>query len=256
MDLVFDNPDIPIINEESVMCYECGSVMNYTTSCTSKTFSTEMRDEETIHFLEYSDQDNLELYEKSSPYKSKVFYYSQINRFQQLIDQEFGEFIIEQSLNRLVFSGVVTAVETYLNEILIYTVFYSEDTINTFIENYEPYKKEVVPLNQIISMRKSINNKIKEDLNNLLYHNIPKMIRIFDIYNYDLRSFKEIPKLVSQIKLRHDFVHRSGIDKEDNLVLTSKQQILNLIELTNSFIEYINNKYKNNCFRTDADSPF
>ena len=67
-------------------------------------------------------------------------------------------------------------------------VFHSESTIEKFVDNYEPYKKERITLNEIFTKYKSLQNRIKEHLNNSTYHNISKLLPMFDFYNFELKN--------------------------------------------------------------------
>ena len=78
--------------------------------------------------------------------------------------------------------------ETYLYKVYILIVFHSENTIEKFVDNYEPNKKERITLNEIVTKYKSLQNRIKEHLNNSTYHNILKLLSMFNFYNFDLKN--------------------------------------------------------------------
>jgi hypothetical protein len=71
---------------------------------------------------------------------------------------------------------------------------------------------------------------------------MPKIISIFDIYDLKLGNFEKIRSVTQNIELRHNFVHRSGLDDQDNLIALSEQDIKYLIEDISSFVEYVNNQ--------------
>ena len=78
-------------------------------------------------------------------------------------------------------------------------VFHSESTIEKFVDNYEPYKKERIALNEIVTKYKSLQNRIKEHLDNSTYHNILKLFPMFDFYNFDLKNFDKINNVAKHI---------------------------------------------------------
>jgi len=148
----------------------------------------------------------------------------------------------------LVFSGVITALETYLNEIFISIVFESEYTLEKFVSEYEPYKKEQISLNKIFSKYNSLGARVREDLNYLIYHNIGKLIAVFDIFNFDLQKFPRIKDISIAIQKRHDLVHRSGLDKDNNFQEISKAEVRALISNTSQLVGYIDKKIKERCY--------
>src|SRR5690606_9269127 len=145
-------------------------------------------------------------YKTSSPMKSKRFYHQQIERLERILEVPTESYIIEQSLNRLVFTGVITALETYLNEVFILIVFNSQRTLSEFVRNYEPYKKEKFNLSDILLKYENLHTKIRNDLDNLIYHNIKKIIPIFNIFQFELDKYDKIKLLIKYIQMRHNFV--------------------------------------------------
>ena len=78
-------------------------------------------------------------------------------------------------------------------------VLHSEKIIQKFVDNYEPYKKERIILNEIVTKYKSLQNRIKEHLDNSTYHNILKLFPMFDFYNFDLKNFDKINNVAKHI---------------------------------------------------------
>lgn len=168
------------------------------------------------------------------------------------------EYIIDQSLNKLVYTGVITSLETYLNEIFTMIVFESKSTLENFVLEYEPYKKEKISFHEIFTKFNSLEMRVRDDLDNFIYHNIPKLIGLFKIFHFELEKFEKIKDLSQHIKMRHNLIHRSGIDKNDNFQVVTKKDVELLIVVTNSFVEYIHDKIEKKCYlpNFDIDFPF
>lgn len=237
-------------------CTECETAYEYDLIINENYLQIIFQNSNLSGNLEYSSRVDPEEYRAPSSSKSKKFYKSQIESFQKLLNIKSGEYLVEQSLNRLVFTGVITALETYLNEIYILVVFHSESTIEKFVNDYEPYKKERLILSEIFTKYKSLHNRIKEDLDNILYHNISKLVPIFDIYDFELTNFDKIKNIAKHIQKRHNLVHRSGLDENDNFCEVLKIEVAKVIEDTNLFVEYIDNKIKNKCFLDEFERDF
>lgn len=257
LDSIQQNSDnLPYSTPNILYCTECETSYEYNAIRNDDYLQIEFTNKNLRGSLEYSTVVDLEEYRVPSSTKSKNFYATQIESFEKLLNINLEEYLVDQSLNRLVFTGVITALETYLNEVYILIVFHSQSTIEKFVNDYEPYKKERLMLNEIFAKYESLQNRIKEDLDNILYHNISKLIPIFDIYDFDLKNFDKIKNIAKHIQKRHNLVHRSGLDEGDNFCEVLKTDILLLINDTNLFVEYINTKIENKCFLSEFDRDF
>lgn len=256
LDSDFYQENFPFSSSGVLHCHDCDMEYQYVIRIDSDKFQITFQENYMIGSLEYSTKPSFEEYKTFSPLKSKRFYYLQIERLQKIIDIETNEFIVDQSLNRLVFSGVITSLETYLNEIYLCIVFYSSNTFEQFVSHYEPYKKETIRLNEIFSKLSKLNRKVKDELDGLIYHNISKLIKLFNMYNFDLQKFEKIKIVAKHIQTRHNFIHRSGIDKNDNFQEISKSEVLLMMDDSNDLVDYIFDKFEKRCFLPDQDLPF
>ncbi|MCQ0110304.1 hypothetical protein [Zhouia amylolytica] len=255
LDSSIEDEPTPHTKDDTLYCTECEASYNYTVRIDFSKFLISFEDDLKGQ-LNYSSGFNKEEYDESTPYKAKKFYYSQIERLKEIIRLEVKQFITEQAFNRLIYSGVITALETYLNDFFLAIVFKDNYSLEKFVSEYEPYKKEQISLNEIFETIQNINTKVEKDLNYIIYHNISRLIPVFDIYNFDLRKCNEISSISKSIKKRHDFVHRSGQDKNGNFQEVSKSEIFELISTTNGLVQYIDKKYKEKCYDPFGDLPF
>ena len=97
---------------------------------------------------------------------------------------------------------------------------------------------------------------MQDDLENIVFHNISKLINILNIFNFELDKFDKIQNMSRHIQRRHNFVHRSGLDKNDDFEEITKDNVEILINDANSFIEYINGKIEKKCFIPDYDEDY
>jgi len=243
---------LPYSNEDVLYCINCERPYKYTVKIEQNKLEVIFKNK-IIGSLKYSDKVRLEEYEEDSPIKSKRFYYIQIERLKKLLEIKIEEYSIDQSLTRLVFSGVITSLETYLNEVFVQIVFYSDITLKTFVTEFEPYRKERIFLHEIFIKYDSLESRVRDDLESIIYHNISKLISIFNIFNFELEKFDRIKNVAQHIQLRHNFVHRSGLNKDDCFEEVSKEDINLLIDDINLLIEYIHKKYEDKCFLSDFD---
>jgi hypothetical protein len=256
LDSINDIETFPHSTSSILYCQNCETPYEYDIVFDSNRLQVKFQSEDLIGKLKYSEDINLEEYKIQSTLKSKRFYYIQIQRLKKILELKSDEYIIEQSLNKLVFTGVVTSFETYLSEVFNLIVFYSDSTLGKFVSEYEPYKREKISLHEIINKYNSLNNRVQEDLDNIVFHNISKLINIFNIFNFELDKFGKIQNMSRHIQRRHNFVHRSGLDKNDAFEEITKENVEILINDANSFIEYIHGKIEKKCFIPDYDEDY
>lgn len=260
LDLNFDDLDSLYSNSGVLHCIDCEIPYEYDIIIETNKLQVSFKNNEIFGDLKYSEKINWEEYKTSSTYKSKQFYDIQIERLKKILYLENEEYIIEQSLNRLVYTGIISSLETYLNEIFILIVFHSKDTLEKFVCEYEPYQKEKLSLHEIFVKYNSLKMRVREDLENFIYHNIPKLIRIFNIFNFELDKFEKIKDISICIQKRHNLIHRSGLNEHDEFIVmeVARTEIETLISDTNLFVEYVHKKIEENCFLPDDyfDYPF
>lgn len=259
LDTNYSTELLPFYNDETLYCIDCEKPYDYTIKIDIDKIQITFKDKNILGKLEYSKQNDNEILNETTLSSVKKFYYLEIERLKKLLEIDTNEHIVNQSLNRLIFSGVITNVEIYLNETFKLIVFHSSYTQQKFVEEYEPYKKEQISLNEIFAKHIQISNRINEDLDNILYHNIGKVIKLFNIFNFELDKCPSIKPIAKHIQKRHNLVHRIGLDKYNNFQGLKIEEINNLIKDTNTFIDYIDKKIENKCyyqFFDDLESAF
>lgn len=149
-------------------------------------------------------------------------------------------------LYKLLYANAITMMETYLGDTLRREVLKDENSIRKFVETYKPYKKEEIKLSDFFCKKDTLTDYIRQTLNDLLYHNLPKIKSIYrEALNVDLG---DIGELVKAVKVRHDIVHRNGEDKDGNIHVITKENVQQLQERIQQMIEKVNSQIYN----TDA----
>ena len=123
LDLNFKDESLPYSNSDLVYCLDCEVPYEYKIKFDENKLEITFEDDDIVGSLKYSENIRLEEYKISSILKSKQFYYIQIERLKKILQINNEEYIIDQSLNKLVYTGVITSLETYLNEIFRLTIF-------------------------------------------------------------------------------------------------------------------------------------
>lgn len=255
LDTNFKDQKLPFQNQDTLYCLYCEKPYEYTIKFNNNNLELIFKDNELFGRLRFSEKTYLEEFKSITPGYSKKYYLLQIETLEKIIKLKSDEPIVDQALYRLVYGGVITSLETYLSEIFTQIVFRSEYNLEIFVSEYEPYKKEKISLHEIFRKHNGLEMRVRDDLSNFIYHNISKLINVFNIFNFELDKFKKIRAIATHIQKRHNLVHKSGMDKNDNLQEVLEKDIILMIEDINSFVEYIDIKIKENSYK-ELDLPF
>lgn len=144
-------------------------------------------------------------------------------------------------MNRLLYANIITAMETYLSDALIETTFNSSELINNFSSSNEETVKRKISINDALKGKKYILDIINEDMRSILYHNIPKVKKIYK-FTLAIDFHLEAEKLMKFVDVRHDIVHRNGKNKAREEIEISKEDIDDVINKVVEFITDLDSK--------------
>ena len=143
---------------------------------------------------------------------------------------------------RMIFSQQITALEAYLGDTLIKTVLVDKGAMNRLLKNDNELSKERVLLTEIADDPSLVENRVREYLRSIVYHNL---VRVDFLYRSALGIrmlglVRDKALLFTAIMQRHDCVHRNGFDKDGKiLTVFTKQYVQDTADLIRSFVEKI-----------------
>lgn len=116
------------------------------------------------------------------------------------------------TLYNMMHAQVVTAVEAYLSGAFIHKVVNSNELMRKLVETNPELATRQFSLKEIFSRWEGLQLEIAKYLQELIFHNLDKVKPMYkSVLGIDLG---EIPWLFKAVKLRHDCVHRNGVDKD------------------------------------------
>lgn len=145
---------------------------------------------------------------------------------------------LEQSLLKLLYVNVITAIETYLSDALMNTVLKNPTLIRRFVETNPKFGERKLSLNKIYERMDSLIDEVKAYLLELQYHNLAKIKAIYKSV-LDINFPDDLAILFKAVLTRHDIIHRSGKTKEGSSIELNKGNVIKLIEVANSFVDDI-----------------
>lgn len=144
---------------------------------------------------------------------------------------------VKDKLYKMLYAKAITNLETYIGDTLKKYVLEDELYLRLFVERYKPYKDEVLPLCEIYHRLDKIKERVKQTLNELMYHNLGKLKGIYlEVLNVD---FGDIKQLSNAVNIRHDIVHRNGKGKEGNERQITKSDVIEVADMVNEFIYFV-----------------
>ncbi|MCH5220091.1 MAG: hypothetical protein J1F20_05920 [Muribaculaceae bacterium] len=144
---------------------------------------------------------------------------------------------IKSILYKNLYANLIGIMEAYLYETILHTVMSSENSKRRFVENFKDYTNTEISIANIYKNIDEIDTRIRHSLDNLLYHNLPKIKPLFkDTIDIDLG---DISLLIKPINKRHHIIHRNGKNIQGEVVSVEKDELLNLVNIISNFIERI-----------------
>lgn len=149
--------------------------------------------------------------------------------------QNFGDNANFNAINRMIFAHSFSIFETYLCDTFLNLIFYNEDNQNLLMKQYNKLKKMTFSIPEMVAQRnlsadEIIKKKITRIIKETSFHNLEKIIPLFQIYQIDIFEGKESKALLLKaVEYRHHCVHRNGHDLDGNqLNVYTKDYNLNI----------------------------
>lgn len=164
-----------------------------------------------------------------------------VENIEKLLKIDINDEPTKQVLYKMLYANIITAMETYLGDAFINTTFKSDEFITNFANNYEDTKNRKVSVAEALRGTNYLFNIITDDMQNILYHNLPKVKNIYK-FTLGIEFPKDTVKLMENVSVRHDIVHRNGKNKRNRELELNKEDIINLKEKIIDFITVIDSK--------------
>lgn len=122
-----------------------------------------------------------------------------------------GDAFAEMTARNLVFASVISSLETFLWETLVYWVDHDEGVVRRLITDHPHFRNEDVKLYTILDISDPIGfarTKIRSHMQTTVWHRWDKVASLYQ-FAFKVR-IPSVEGLTEAIKIRHDIVHRSG----------------------------------------------
>ncbi|MFQ2506366.1 HEPN/Toprim-associated domain-containing protein [Aeromonas caviae] len=143
-------------------------------------------------------------------------------------------------LQRMIFSSVITAMESYLSDTLKKNVLNRDAIKKKFVKNSDHLKNSgKIFLNDIFDELSKIDEKIIGEIDKISFHNVGTVINLYR--NVLLCSFPKdkVAQLTKSVEIRHDIVHRNGKTTDGSIIHITKEDVENLMILVSDVVSHI-----------------
>jgi hypothetical protein len=131
------------------------------------------------------------------------------------------------TLYNMAYAQVVTAVEAYLSGIFIHTVVNSNEHMRKLVETDPELAKRQFSLKEIFEQWEGLQLLVARYLQELIFHDLKKIKPMYkSVLDID---FGDISWLFKAVLLRHDCVHRNGVDKNGKHTGIGQEEIETLV---------------------------
>ncbi|MBP6237175.1 MAG: hypothetical protein KA270_05390 [Saprospiraceae bacterium] len=182
-------------------------------------------------------------------------YLTSINDVKILINEEKNN--TNKLFRKLIFSNVITVLETYIALSILNIVFHDRETLINIVEKYNIFGNEKIEIRNIFNKMESLKSEVLLNLQNKVFHNfnfvVPLLKKGFGI---DITPY--LGELIHFIEIRHDIIHRNGRDKENIEKFINVEDLENLIYQINllvNFLEHQFTKIRNKSKISKANKP-
>jgi hypothetical protein len=140
---------------------------------------------------------------------------------------------------RLVLGAAISALEAYLWETTSYWVKTEPQVLQNIVTKLPSFRERTIKLGAIFSEMDGLETLVQGYLQNLVWHRWDKVAPLlkFGLGIEELPSFDKIEAFIDK---RHDIVHRSGHDKDGNVVSVNLQDVEQLMAEILTFASKIN----------------
>lgn len=147
-------------------------------------------------------------------------------------------------INKLVLSGLISAMEAYLANTLMSLVAEETEATENLLLKEEKLSSQKITLFQAWSESLTVERRVQDYLRDQIYHRLGQVERLYEIaFNIQIFPSLEVKQsLHRSVELRHDIVHRNGIDRYGQEQDFSSVSVFAMMRDIRDFVMHINNQ--------------
>lgn len=141
---------------------------------------------------------------------------------------------------KMTYSYSVTLMETCLGDMIKSLILSDERYLMNAIDNVKELKKVSLSLREIYTIPDIVKKVVIKNFSDYHYHNVKKIVPVYSAVLGEKKPEdvkNNMPSIIELTEVRHDIVHRNGMDKEGNTRILTKEVLLTAMEDIHAFVK-------------------
>lgn len=219
--------------------------------------------EDYIYPDEKSWQDEVDWFSSIERREFYSYFMKSCENIESMLVLDLGDKIKNIVLCRMLLVQTIASMEAYLSDAFIHAVTSDADSLKKLFTFDKQLSKERYTGLELINDENLPKNKAHTYLSNLVFHNLEKARFLYGKIlgvSFNFASENQKGELHKAINMRHDCVHRNGVEKNSGQVINIDSSYLqSILSITKSLVGDIESQLKKfHCEELfdDSDIPF
>lgn len=147
-------------------------------------------------------------------------------------------------INKLVLSGLISAMEAYLANTLMTLVAEEIDATENLLLKEEKLSSQKITLFEAWNESLTVEKRVQDYLRDQIYHRLGKVEKLYEIA-FNIQVFQSLEvreRLHRAVSLRHDIVHRNGRNHQGEEQDFSSFAVLAMMRDIHDFVMHVNDQ--------------
>jgi hypothetical protein len=151
-----------------------------------------------------------------------------------------GDPVTKGLARQLVYGAAIGALEAFLWETIDFWVTTDPMVLRRVVTNIEALSSKKMTLGEVYKRHEGLLEEVKGYLQNLVWH---RWERVKPLFEKGLGiSMPSVKPFVAATQKRHDIVHRSGQDKQQQAVVVTEEEVNSLLAEIEAFCQTVSNR--------------
>jgi hypothetical protein len=150
---------------------------------------------------------------------------------------------LQQSLNRMLYVNIITAMESYLSEAFTHVVLSDELNVRKLVEKTPELQSRPLKLGDIFLRIDSLESEVQKYLMELIYHRLDKVRELYR-HTLNIKFPEDLSSIFKAIINRHDIIHRNGKRKDGSTLTITSEDVSFLLNEVTSFIKEVDKQLR------------
>ena len=150
---------------------------------------------------------------------------------------------LQQSLDRMLYVHIITAMESYLSDAFTNVVLSDELNVRKLVEKTPELWTRTLNLGDIFLRLDSLNSEVQKYLMELIYHRLDKVRELYR-HTLNIQFPEDLSSIFKAIINRHDIIHRNGKRKDGSTLTITSEDVSFLLDEVTSFVKEVDKQLK------------